>query len=112
VAEAYVLEITPKDPDYCYPRKVVYIDADNFEVFWTMTWDAKGKYWKELFGPRTMVQLADGQRVYSVATAVIVNIKNGRSTLVVPVRVYDQGYKPTLFTLATLQTVMRGGSIR
>ena len=112
VADAYVLEITPKDPDYCYPRKVVYIDPDNFEAFWTMTWDARGKYWKEVFGPRTIVQLADGQRVQSVATAVIVNIKNGRSTLVVPVRVYNQGYKPTLFTLATLQSVMRGGSIR
>jgi len=112
VADAYVLEITPKDPDYCYPKKVVYIDPDNFEVFWTMTWDANGKYWKELFGTRAVVRQADGQKVQSVATAVIVNIKNGRSTLVVPVRVYNQGYKPTLFTLATLQTVMRGGSIR
>jgi hypothetical protein len=112
VADAYVLEITPKNPDYCYPKKVIYIDPDNFEVFWTMMWDAKGKYWKELFGTRTVVELADGQKAQSVAAAVIVNVKNGRSTIVVPVRLYNQGYKPTLFTLATLQTVMRGGSIR
>ncbi|HZD39737.1 MAG TPA: DUF1329 domain-containing protein, partial [Terriglobales bacterium] len=111
VTDAYALEITPKDSDYCYPRKVIYIDPDNFEVFWTMMWDAKGKYWKELFGTRTVVELADGQRVQSVATAVIVNVKNGRSTVVVPVRRYNLGYKPTLFTLATLQAVMRGGSI-
>ena len=112
IVEAYGLEITPKDPNYCYPRKVIYFDTQTFEAFWTMIWDAKGNYWKEQFALRSPVKLPDGQMAFSVGTVVIVNVQNGRSTLVDAVRSYNQGYQPSLFTLATLQTVMRGGAIR
>jgi hypothetical protein len=77
-----------------------------------MVYDSNGNYWKEHFASRTVVILPDGRETASVASAVIVNVKNGRSTLVDAVRSYNQGYQPTLFTLATLQTVMRGGSLR
>jgi hypothetical protein len=112
IVEAYGLEITPKDPNYCYPRKVIYFDTQTFEAFWTMIWDAKGNYWKEQFALRSPVKLPDGQMTLSVGTVVIINVQNGRSTLVDAVRSYNQGYQPSLFTLATLQTVMRGGAIR
>ena len=112
IVEAYGLEITPKDPNYCYPRKVIYFDTQTFETFWTMIWDASGNYWKEQFSLRSPVKLPDGQVTLSVGTVVIVNIQNGRSTLVDAVRSYNQGYQPSLFTLATLQTMMRGGAIR
>ena len=61
IVEAYGLEITPKDPSYCYPRKVIYFDVQTFETFWTMIWDAKGSYWKEQFAFRSPVTLPDGQ---------------------------------------------------
>ena len=77
-----------------------------------MIWDAKGNYWKEQFALRSPVKLPDGQMTLSVGTVVIINVQNGRSTLVDAVRSYNQGYQPSLFTLATLQTVMRGGAIR
>jgi hypothetical protein len=112
VVDAYGLEITPKNPSYCYPRKYLFFDARHFEALWTMTWDAQGNYWKEAFSSRTVVKLTDGQEAISVGTVVIANAQNGRSTLVDAVRSYNQGYQPTLFTLATLQTVMRGGSLR
>jgi Protein of unknown function (DUF1329) len=112
IVEAYGLEITPKNPNYCYPRKVIYFDVQNYEAFWTMIWDEKGNYWKEQFALRSVVKLPDGQEALSVGTVVITNLKNGRTTLVDAVRTYNQGYQPSLFTLATLQTVMRGGAIR
>jgi hypothetical protein len=112
IVEAYGLEITPKNPNYCYPRKVIYFDIQNYEAFWTMIWDEKGNYWKEQFALRSVVKLPDGQEALSVGTVVITNLKNGRATLVDAVRTYNQGYQPSLFTLATLQTVMRGGAIR
>jgi hypothetical protein len=112
IVEAYSLEITPKDPNYCYPRKVIYFDTQTFETFWTMIWDDKGNYWKEQFAFRSPVTLPDGQPATSVGSVVVTNTQNGRSTLVDAVRSYNQGYQPSLFTLATLQTVMRGGAIR
>jgi hypothetical protein len=112
IVEAYGLEITPKNPNYCYPRKVIYFDVQNYEAFWTMIWDEKGNYWKEQFALRSVVTLPDGHEALSVGTVVITNVRNGRTTLVDAVRTYNQGYQPSLFTLATLQTVMRGGAIR
>jgi hypothetical protein len=112
IVDSYAIEITPKDPSYCYPRKVIYFDSQNYEVLWSMVWDANGTYWKEQFALRTPVKLADGQEVLSVGSVVINNVQSGRSTVVDAVRTYNQGYQPTLFTLATLQTVMRGGSLR
>lgn len=112
IVDSYGIEITPKNPGYCYPRKRIFFDTRHYEVLWSTSWDAQGNYWKEAFSLRTTVKLADGQQAISVGTAVIVNTQNGRSTLVDAVRSYNQGYQPTLFTLATLQTVMRGGSLR
>jgi Protein of unknown function (DUF1329) len=112
VQDAYVLEITPKDPQYCYPKKILYIHKSLFEPLWVMIWDKNRQYWKESFAFRTPVRLLDGRGVSSVATVVIVNVQNGRSTVLTATRAFNQGYQPSLFTLATLQTVMRGGAIR
>jgi hypothetical protein len=112
IQPAYVLEITPKDSNYCYPRKILYLDPSYFETFWTVIWDGQGNYWKEQFAFRTPANLSDGQPILSIGTVVMTNVQNGRSTLVTSTRSYNQGYQPSLFTLATLQTVMRGGAIR
>lgn len=112
VRDTYALEITPKDPDYCYPRKVVYIDKNTSEITWSMVWDKDGNYWKEGFSFRRPVKLPDGRVVWSGETVVMVNVKNRRATVLTNTRRYNQGYKPSLFTLATLQKVLRGGSIR
>jgi Protein of unknown function (DUF1329) len=112
VQDAYVLEITPKDPQYCYPKKILYIHKILFEPLWAMIWDKQGLYWKESFVFRTPVKLLDAREVSSIATVVIVNVQNGRSTVLTATRAFNQGYHPSLFTLATLQTVMRGGAIR
>jgi len=46
-----------------------------------------------------------------VGSVVIVNVQNGRSTIVTANRAYNQGYPASMFSLATLQRVMRGGTI-
>jgi hypothetical protein len=112
VIDTYALEITPKDPDYCYPKKILYIDQLTYQAVWVLVRNAKGSLWKEQFNLYTRVKLADGQEVISSAAPVIVNIQNGRSTVFSTTRAFNQGYQPSFFTLATLQTVMRGGSLR
>jgi hypothetical protein len=42
---------------------------------------------------------------------VIHNVQNGRTTIVTATRAYNQGYSASMFSLATLQSIMRGGSI-
>ena len=111
VVDTYVLEVTPKDPNYCYPKKLLHLNKMTFDTHWTLIWDKKGEYWKEQFGMFTPVKLADGREVWSVGDVVIVNVQNGRSTIVTSTRAYNQGYPASMFSLATLQTIMRGGSI-
>ena len=111
VVDTYVLEVTPKDPNYCYPRKLLHLNKVTFDTHWTLIWDKRGEYWKEQFGMFTPVKLADGREVWSVGDVTIVNVQNGRSTIVTSTRAYNKGYPASMFSLATLESVMRGGSI-
>jgi hypothetical protein len=106
------LEITPRESNYCYPKKILYVDQQTYQAFWVLILDAMGNTWKEQFNFYTMVKIAEGQEVLSTASPVIINLQNGRSTVLTTAKLFNQGYQPTLFTLATLQQVMRGGSVR
>ena len=112
VVDTYVLEITAKDSRYCYPQKVLYIDSSTYQNLSGQVFDGKGNLWKEQLNFYTPAKLSDGQEVLSVTTPVIVNLQNGRATVLTTARAHNQGYQPSLFTLQTLQTVMRGGSLR
>ena len=112
VVDTFILEITPKDRAYCYPKKTLYIDQQTHNAIWVVVADSQDSLWKEQFNLYTPVKLVDGQEVMSSAAPVIVNVKNGRSTVFTTIRAFNQGYQPTFFTLATLQQVMRGGAIR
>ncbi len=111
LVDTYVLEVTPKDPNYCYPRKLLHLNKVTFDTHWTLIWDKRGEYWKEQFGMFTSVKLPDGREVWSVGDVTIVNVQNGRSTIVTSTRAYNKGYPASMFSLATLESVMRGGSI-
>ncbi len=112
VQDAYILEITPKDPSYCYPKKVLWIDKVGWETMWGMTWDRKGEYWKEMALFRIPGKLADGQIVWQQGTGYIINVQNGRSTVITTTRTFNNGLSPSLFTFDTLQTITRQGEVR
>jgi hypothetical protein len=44
--EVWVVEGVPKDPGYCYGRRRLWIDKENFEVLHADVWDPGGVYWK------------------------------------------------------------------
>lgn len=112
LVNTYVLEITPKDPSYCYPKKILYLDHHTLYRPWMTVWDAKGNLWKEALAFWAPIKLSDGQEAISPTTITIVNVENGRANVITQRRSFNNGYQPSLFTLQTLQTVMRGGSVR
>jgi hypothetical protein len=111
VVDTYVLEVVAKDPNYCYGRKVLHINKMTYDNTWTYMYDRKGEYFKEFFGFFTPVKLHDGREVWSVGDVTILNVQNGRSTVVTATRSYNQNYPVSMFSLATLQRIMRGGSV-
>jgi len=42
----YVVEVTPKFPDYPYAKQIMYIDAETFYVVYKECFDKKGDLWK------------------------------------------------------------------
>ena len=112
VHDVYVLEITPKDPSYCYPKKVLWIDKVAWETTWGMIWDKKGEYWKEMALFRIPGKLPDGQVIWQQGTGYLINVQNGRSSVLTTTRLYNQGLSTSLFTLATMQRINRLGRVK
>jgi hypothetical protein len=112
VHDVYVLEITPKDPSYCYPRKVLWIDKLIWEPLWVMVWDRKGEFWKEMHLFRIPAKLADGQVVWQQGTGWVINVQNGRSTVITTPRSFNLGLSPSLFTFNTMQRINRQGVVK
>jgi hypothetical protein len=111
VQDVYVLEITPKDPNYCTAKRVLWINKITWEPSWGMTWDRKGEYWKEMALFHFPAKQPDDQVVWQEGTGYFVNVQNGRSTVLTTSRLYNQAYPPTLFTLDSMHRIMRGGSV-
>lgn len=42
----WVVEGVPRDPDYCYGRRRLWVDQENFLVLHSEVWDPAGEYWK------------------------------------------------------------------
>jgi Protein of unknown function (DUF1329) len=111
VVDTYVLEVTAKDPNYCYGKKILHINKMTYDNVWSYIYDRKGEYFKEFWGFFKPVNLPDGREVWSVGDVTIINVQNGRSTVVTATRAYNRGYPISMFSLATLQRIQRGESI-
>jgi hypothetical protein len=46
VKDVYVIDIIPKDPKYPQNKKRIWIDRENYVVYWAVAWDKAGKPWK------------------------------------------------------------------
>jgi len=43
--DTYVVEAIPKDPSHIYSKKLLYIDAATYQMFWGNYYDRQGKLW-------------------------------------------------------------------
>jgi Protein of unknown function (DUF1329) len=69
VRDAYIIDVTPINPEYCYAHKVFYVDKENWSTLYYETYDKQGKLWKVNKNSLGMVKLNNGeQAVISAAT--------------------------------------------
>ena len=108
VVDTYVLEITPKNSDYCYPRKLLHLNKMTFDTHWTLMWDKRGEYWKEQFGMFTPVKLAAALKPGRWGIS-HVNVQNGRQRSS-PARVYNRD-TPRACSASPHSRAQRCGSI-
>ncbi len=116
VRDCFIVEQTPKDPSYCYGKRVNYVDKETWQLDYVMLYDRKMDFWKDggLFAlsPSPYYKKKYGIDVYMVTGGYFMNYHTAHTTLTqIPVLAVDVGLKPELFSLSTLQELQRGGSI-
>ncbi|MBM4388805.1 MAG: DUF1329 domain-containing protein, partial [Deltaproteobacteria bacterium] len=99
----YVLEATPKFPDYPYSKMVLYIDAETFYIVFKEAYDKKGELWKLLYNAWNdspdMTKFPP-----AIATAVVIDIQAEHATVFPSYNFKsNMGLDPAKFTLTNLR---------
>jgi hypothetical protein len=99
----YVLEVTPKFPDYPYPRMVFYIDAETYAIVYKEAYDKKGSFWKMMMmGWNAPENMDTHPPVLSVG--LVVDLQAEHATLInMHSSVANMNLDQKMFTLSNLQ---------
>ena len=106
--DGYAVEITSKDPNYCYPKKIMYIEKTTWAGVRFEVYDKKGDLWKEAMGHFKNFPNGKGEEALGFAGVWIKNNQNGRSTVLETGIRYNIPVSPEFFSLATLEKATRG----
>lgn len=103
----YVLEVTPKFPDYPYSRMVMYYDAEMFYIHYKEIYDKKGDLWKLLInGYNESPKL--GEMPSAIGFSVIIDLQAEHASAF---PWYGQkvnvGFDPSFFSLSNLRKIGR-----
>ncbi|HPQ69803.1 MAG TPA: DUF1329 domain-containing protein [bacterium] len=103
----YIVEATPKFPDYPYSRMVFTIDAESSYILTKTAYDRKGMLWKVLLNAAN--ESADPTRLPpSVALSLVVDIQSEHATAFFwHSQKQNIGLSPNLFSLTTLRKLGR-----
>lgn len=99
----YVLDVTPKFPDYPYSRMRVVIDAETFTIPYKEAYDRKGQLWKVVLNAfNASEDMHSAPSPY--AASVVVDLQAEHATLI-NIRKFEanSGLDPTMFTLSNLR---------
>ncbi len=99
----YVLEVTPKFPDYPYSRMIIYVDAETYMIPYKEAFDKKGELWKVLliaYNPPVEM----GSMPPEFGVAVTVDLQSEHATLFNFTNVLNNtDLKHSIFTVSNLR---------
>lgn len=96
----YVVEMTPKEKDYMYSKKLKWIDRDEFIDYRTDFFDRKGRFLK-----RQIIEWKQIDNIWVITKMTVKNDQTGHSTVVeITDIVLNSGLKESLFTKRSLES--------
>jgi hypothetical protein len=108
--EAYVLNMTPKDPYYNYGPHTLWLDTEvNVMTFWKIIHDRADKYWKTVwYSWQAYSNSDDSHRQLTPGSMLCVDDRTNHATVIgfpEPDRVWNYGWKldPNDYTLGGFQ---------
>jgi hypothetical protein len=112
----HVVEQVSKDPNYCYSKRVMYMEETIGTILMTQLYDRKGELWKEYTAFRYNLNLADPKWTsppyHPWVQALLYNLQtNHGTTSNLGKFLVDTGVRPEEFSLASLERMVRGGKL-
>lgn len=107
--DTFVVEGTPTDPSHIYSRKVFYIDAASYVVWYAAAFDRQGALWMGILFPQGSEDTPCGPFV-RMHSAAFMNLQTGSGTFVDVVResfVGSDKLNPNIFTMKYLGSQAR-----
>ncbi len=103
----YVVEATPRLPDYPYSRMTLYFDAETFAIPVKVAYDRKGELWKVVIGASNASPDMD-EKPLQIGTALVVDFQAEHATAF-PAYGHESnvGHQPQQFTQARLSKMSR-----
>ncbi len=99
----YVVEVTPKFPDYPYSKMVFYFDAETFYITHKEAYDKKGELWKVLINASNSSPDLDREPP-RIATCLVVDLQAEHATAFPWFdQVVNSNLDPSLFSITNLR---------
>jgi Protein of unknown function (DUF1329). len=101
----YLLEVTPKLPDYPYSKQYLYVDAESFHVLYKESYDKKGALWKVMINSGGFHRNEKtGKQFLGWTGTVLIDVQSEHATVfhVYKARV-NIGLDPEMFSITTLR---------
>jgi hypothetical protein len=100
----YVLEVTPKLPDYPYSRQLLYVDAEAFQILYKESYDKKGELWKIMLNSASYHPNEEGDEILGWSGTVVIDIQAEHATIFhVHQARGNTGLDPDMFTVSNLR---------
>jgi hypothetical protein len=116
--DMYAVEQVSKDPNYCYSKRIVWIEPLTGVGLLLKNYDRKGELWKELnvaydgIDLKKFSGILKGERLTPVFVT-LKNVQTGRDSLsIIPGGyTYNMGLSPREFSIPTIEQGIRGASL-
>jgi len=99
----YVVEVTPKLPDYPYSKMLMYYDAETFLITYKESYDKKGQLWKlVLTGYNASDDMDEGPPIYGMNLVIDLQSEHATAFPVYTLKM-NSGLDPDEFTESNLR---------
>ncbi|MDY6864333.1 MAG: DUF1329 domain-containing protein [Thermodesulfobacteriota bacterium] len=112
VRDFWVVKQTPKDPSYCYSKRIFYYDKEFWENMHVDIYDRKGEYWKAVPAHVYTKTLKGEPDIYFSTAGTGYDFQSGHKTFTYYEWENDVGIKVGEFALSNMVRAARMGRFR
>jgi hypothetical protein len=101
----YLLQVTPKLPDYPYSKQYLFVDAESFHVLYKAAYDKKGDIWKLMINSGGFhPDRETGKKILGWSGTVVIDVQAEHATVFhVHSARANVGLDPAMFSVSALQ---------